>query len=182
MSSYYETLTPKQKARFEASKRRIFAKEGFDPDEIWAWLLRLYTGKPVMLREFQQKVLGEARRRGWLLEANLDYEPEPVHEEADIPLPNDWWEIKAWPNFGASEGIYMDWVLEGHYCGEALPRLPADAFGLKVERTDRADPAKGWNVRYRLHSGKTLDEDLAGMERMSLLTGRILWLCREFPY
>lgn len=181
MSSYYDTMTDDQKAKYEASVKDRFAKKGFDPDDMWAWMLRVFTGKPVMLRELQLKVLEEARRRGWFAEANLDYEPSCVTEGEDIPLPPDGdWDITAWPNFGGSEGIYIDFVLKGHYCGAEFPRIPA-AHGLHVDRVDRDDPSKGYNFTYRLHCAKTLDDDLAGMERMGKLTGRLLWLVRAIP-
>ena len=180
MASYYDTLTDEKKSAYEAAVRERFAKKGFDPDDMWAWMLRVFTGKPVTLRELQHKVFGEATRRGWMAEANLDYEPATVSEKDDIPLPEDGWLIKAWPNFGASEGIYIDFVLKGHYCGSERPRLP-DTYGLDVERVDRDDPSKGYNITYLLHCAKTLDEDLAGMERMGKLCGRLLWLYSAIP-
>ena len=97
-----------------------------------------------------------------------------------FPLPDGWWEITAWPNFGASEGIYIDFVLKGHYCGADRPALP-DAYALNVERADKDDPSKGYDITYRLQCAKTLDEDLAGMERMGKLTGRLLWLYSAIP-
>lgn len=177
---FYETLSAEKKAKFEAAVKDRFAKKGFDPEEMWAWMLRVFTGRPVTLRELQHKVFGEATRRGWFAEANLDYEPAPVSEKDDIPLPEDGWEITAWPNFGASEGIYIDFVLKGHYCGAECPRLP-DAYALNVERADKDDPSKGHDITYRLHCAKTLDEDLSGMERMGELCGRLLWLYRAIP-
>ena len=180
MASYYETLTDEKKAAYETAVKERFAKKGFDPEDMWAWMLRVFNGKPVTLREFQQKVFGEATRRGWFAEANLDYEPSPVSENDDIPLPDGWWEIRAWPNFGASEGIYIDFELRGHYCGADLPALP-DSYGLFVERVDRDDPSKGYDITYRLHCAKTLDDDFAGMERMGKLTGLLLWLFNEIP-
>ena len=145
---------------------------------------------PVTLRELQQKILGEAKRRGWLAEARLDYEPCPVSEKGDIPLAPDYdWDIKAWVGFGGSEGIYLDWEYEGQYFGDSFGWIPTDSYGLHAECTERtvvksqsrAERQAGWNVTYRLHCGKTLDEDLGGMERMSLLCGRLLWLVREIP-
>lgn len=175
-----QELTDEQKQKLQAAIKERFAKKGFDPEEMWAWYERIHNGTPVTLRELQQKILGEANRRGWLAEANLDYEPRPVREAEDIPLePDGDWEITAWPNFGGSEGIYLDWEYKGRY-RDGLPRMP-DAYGLHVKRIDPDAPDKGHIITYRLPCGKTLDEDLGGMERMSLLCGRILWLVREIP-
>jgi hypothetical protein len=177
-----EELTDEQKQRLQAAIKERFAAKGFVPVEMWAWYERVHNGTPVTVREMQTKVLGEARRRGWLAEANLDYEPAPVGEHEDFPLPKDGdWDITAWPNFGGSEGIYIDFVLKGRYRGEDIPRFP-DAYGLNVDAIDRDDRSKGVDITYRLHCGKTLDEDLAGMERMALLTGRLLWLVRAIPW
>ena len=70
------TATPEQIA---AAYKDRFAKNGFDPKDMLAWYERTRDGTPVTLREFLQKVLGEARRRGWLDEANLDYEIGRAH-------------------------------------------------------------------------------------------------------
>lgn len=176
-----QELTDEQKQKLQAAIKERFAKKGFDPEEMWAWHERIHNGTPVTLRELQQKILGEANRRGWLAEARLDYEPRPVSEKDDIPLePDGDWEITAWPNFGGSEGIYLDWEYEGRY-RDGKTRCPSSAYGFYCDRIDRDDPSKGYRVTYRLHCGKTLDEDLGGMERMSLLCGRILWLVRAIP-
>ena len=182
--------TEEQKQKMQAAIKERFAKKGFDSEEMWAWYERIHDGTPVTLRELQQKILGEAKRRGWLAEANLDYEPQPVEKKGDIPLSSDYdWDIKAWVDFGGSEGIYLDWEYTGRYFGDSIKRIP-DSYGLHaecMERTvvmqgkSRAERQAGRNVTYRLHSGKTLDEDLGGMERMSLLCGRILLLVRAIP-
>lgn len=176
-----QELSDEQKQKFRSSIKERFAKKGFAPEDMWAWYERIHNGTPVTLRELQQKILGEAKRRGWLDEALLDYEPQPVEKKGDIPLAPDYdWQITAWPNFGGSEGVYLDWEYEGRY-RDGKTRCPSSAYGLYCDRIDRDDPSKGYRVTYRLHCGKTLDEDLGGMERMSLLCGRILWLVREIP-
>ena len=182
--------TEEQKQKLQAAIKERFAKKGFDPEEMWAWYERIHNGTPVTLRELQQKILGQANRRGWLDEARLDYEPQPVEKKGDIPLSTDYdWDIKAWVDFGGSEGIYLDWEYTGRYFDDSIKRIP-DFYGLHAERTERTvikqsqprtERQSGWNVTYRLLCGKTLDEDLGGMERMSLLCGRILWLVREIP-
>lgn len=175
-----QELTDEQKQKRQSAIKERFAKKGFDPEDMWAWYDRIHNGTPVTLRELQQKILGEANRRGWLAEALLDYEPQPVEKKGDIPLAPDYdWQITAWPNFGGSEGIYLDWEYTGRY-RDGKTRCP-DAYGLKVRRVDPADPGKGFIATYRLPCGKTLDEDLGGMERMSLLCGRLLWLVRAIP-
>lgn len=186
-----QELTDEHKQKLQAAIKERFARNGFDSEEMWAWYERIHNGTPVTLRELQQKILGEANRRGWLAEARLDYEPQPVEKKGDIPLSTDYdWDIKAWVDFGGSEGIYLDWEYTGRYFGDSIKRIPSDFYGLHAERTDRtvvmkdqsrAERQTGWNVTYRLHCGKTLDEDLGGMERMSLLCGRILWLVRSIP-
>lgn len=174
-------LTEEQKQKLQAAIKERYAKKGFDHEEMWAWHERIHNGTPVTLREFLMKILGEAKRRGWLDEARLDYEPQPVEKKGDIPLAPDYdWQITAWPNFGGSEGVYLDWKYEGRY-RDGKTRIPAKACGLTCDRICRDDPGRGYIVTYRLHCGKTLDEDLGGMERMSLLCGRILWLVREIP-
>ena len=182
--------TEEQKQKLQAAIKERFAKKGFDPEAMWAWYERIHNGNPVTLRELQQKILGEAKRRGWLDEALLDYEPQPVEKKGDIPLSPDYdWDIKAWVGFGGSEGIYLDWEYTGSYFGDSCKRIP-DFYGLHAECAERtvvmqglsrAERQSGWNVTYRLHCGKTLDEDLGGMERMSILCGRILWLVRAIP-
>ena len=157
MQTFYEQMTDEKKAEYEAAVKERFAKKGFDPDDMWAWKLRLFGGKPVTLREFQQ-VLGEAKRRGWMDEGamGLEYGLYPVDKDEDFPLPGYDWEIRAWPNFGSNEGIYLDWEIT--------------IFKPNNEREKKM-----------LHCAKTLGEGLDDMEMMSLLCGRILWLCREIP-
>ena len=89
MPTFYEQMTDEKKAEYEAAVKERFAKKGFDPDDMWAWKLRLFNGKPVTLREFQQKVLGEAKRRGWMDEGKmgLEYGLYPVDKGEDFPLP-----------------------------------------------------------------------------------------------
>ena len=185
-----QELTDEQKQKLQAAIKERFAKNGFDPEDMWAWYERIHNGTPVTLRELQQKILGEAKRRGWLAEANLDYEPQPVEKKGDIPLSPDYdWDIKVWVDFGGSEGIYLDWEYRGRYFDDSIKRIP-DSYGCRADLTYRevvrhgqrhGESQPGWNVTYRLHCGKTLDEDLGGMERMSLLCGRLLWLVREIP-
>jgi len=147
-------------------KRRA-AEEGFDPDARLAWRKRTHAdGWKPSLKEHMKYILDEATRRGWLSPEALG--PAALDYEAHYPLWGDeisfpkrdaecYWEDIFTPVFGSSEGIYLDWD------------------GINHEDTAPANPPK----KQRVSCFKSLSDDLAAMERIGELAGRLTWLARH---
>ena len=151
-----QTTDEKQKT-VEDYIRENAVKHGFDPDiYIGYYKRRQEKGCKVMLSQWMKEFMDEVHRRGWTENIGLDYEggTRPVaSEDREVGCWDCWFEFI--PNFGGSEGIYVDWNLRYY------------------------DPATVKIVREYITAFKTLDEDLSGMERMGLLAGRLTWLGRN---
>lgn len=149
--------TDEQQKKLEAYIREKASKHGFDPDiYIGYYKRRQEKGCKIMLSQWMKEFMDEVHRRGWTENIGLDYEggTRPVcSEDREVDCWDCWFEF--FPNFGASEGIYVDWTLRYY------------------------DEASGKVVSEYLSAFKTLDEDLSGMERMGLLAGRLTWLGRN---
>lgn len=153
--TYYE-CTPEKQKEIEGWVRERAEKNGFDPDQFWAWWLKTRDpkAKPKM-GELMQFVLDESKRRGWLDECNLDYEAHAPDRKDDFPVPGGYCyngDFRFTPNYGSNEGIYLDWHFRTLNDGE-------------------------WQYKY-LGAFKTLGESFESAEKMGRLAGRLEWLTR----
>lgn len=149
--------TDEQQKKMEAYIREKAAKHGFDPDIYLAhYRRRQEKGCKIMLSQWMKEFMDEVHRRGWAKGIGLDYEAgvRPLYgDDREVDCWDCWFEFV--PNFGGSEGIYVDWNLRYY------------------------DEKSGNVMREYLSAFKTLDEDLPAMERMGLLAGRLTWLGRN---
>ena len=143
----WNNYTDEQKAVVEKHIRERAVRDGLDPDERWKWFMRLQDGKPVMISEMVDYLCAEAKRQGWYDDCNLDYEASHPFEDREVTSDMTHMFI---PNFGGSEGIYLDW------------------------------DAKDWNgekpVQFRVSCWKTLETSAKAMEAMGRLAGRLTYL------
>lgn len=149
MGWWQEKATDEQKAAIEQRVREKAVRDGIDPDARWAWFLRIQEDKPVTLRDMLRYMVEEAKRQGWYEGCDLDYEAGWVHEDcvvdADIVH-------RFVPNFGASEGIYLDWEYQAY------------------------NPKTRQRETHSVTCWKTLATTARAMEAMGRLGGRLTYL------
>jgi hypothetical protein len=143
MSANEEAL----KGAIENRIRESAYKNGIDPNERWKWYLRTKNGKPVMASDMVEYLTAEAKRQGWYDDCALDYEASRPFE--DFPVTVDMQHVFI-PNFGGSEGIYLDWEC--------------------IER------GYGKEQRHRVSCWKTLETSAKAMAAMGRLGGRLTYL------
>ena len=146
MGWWQENATKEQKAAIEKRVRERATRDGVDPEERWKWYLRCQEDEPVMASDMVKYITEEAKRQGWYEDCALDYEADEPFE--DFPVKEEMQHI-FYPNFGGSEGIYLDWkCIE---CG-------------------------GERKRHSVSCWKTLETSAKAMEAMGRLGGRLTYL------